>query len=600
MQTQDLLKDYRYEDTKRAKITDRFMSIAPQYKGDGAIAISRNVDEQRFDYNDDNGSYMGSSSVAFQDINLTNLANKQKINMYRDIMRYPEVENVVNNIVADAIVFDDKKEFVKLNLDDTDFSPHIKNIILEEFENVLRLYRSKVNGQRHFKRYYVDSKIFFHKVIDPDHPELGIQEMRELDPRMINLHRENLYAQDQNGHDVWVGHNDFFVYQQPIVNNQLGYDYSYASSIGGSQMRIIPFSAITYAHSGQEDCNGQIIGHLHQAIKPAHNLKMLEDAMVIYRVVRAPDRKIFYVDTGKLNGRQSKELMEELKTSHNSKVVYNTVTGQFDNYKNQMLVTDDYWLQRQDGRSTAEIDTLPGASNLNEIDDIKYQKKALYEALKAPLSRMPNENSVMFGDDGGTSRDERMFAKFVDQTTNFYSEIFADPLMTNLILKGIITMDEWNRNRDQLIFKFRRDEYYTEIAEIETLERRYSMLEQVEPYRNQYLSARTIMKKILRYTDEEIEEEFRLIEEEKSNPIFNPPIMVNQYGQPIRADELGTASKEVEQVITGEYDFNIQNQIEQQEISRQELERERERERLEKAKQKSSELNEDVKFTIYK
>lgn len=576
--TRDILSVYQHEDTRTAEVTQRYFSIAPPFKGDGAIQISTDVSSVS---SQQDSVFYDNTSVAYHSDELINLANKRKINLYREIIKYPEVDNVVNQIVADAIVYDEKKRFVHLDLDETNFTPRIKKLIHKEFEEVLKLYKSKLHAQRHFKKYYVDSKIFFHKIIDPDRPEMGILEMRELDPRLINLHRENLYSQNEWGEDIWVGYNEFFIYQQPVIHNNSGFDFSY-SSMAGSNIQRIPKSAITYAHSGLNDCNDQIIGHLHQAIKPAHTLKMLEDAMVIYRVTRAPDRKVFYIDTGKATGAQAKEIMNELRRNHSSKVVYDTETGKFDNYKNQMLVTDDYWLQRQDGKANAEIVPLPGASGMNEIDDIRYQEKKLYESLKAPLSRMPNENAVIFGDDGGTSRDERMFQKFISQTQGYYSVVFSDPLMTNLILKGIITSQEWQDNEDSLIFKFNKDEYYTEIAEIEILERRYGLLEMAEMYRGKYVSGRSILKNILKYTDEDIDHMKEEILEEQDDILFNPPIRVDQYGRPLNTAELGTQSSEVEQVITPEYDTQMLLQIQAQEES-----------------EKNS-INEKINFTFYK
>lgn len=561
---QDIFSVYKDEDRTKTHLKQLFFSISPPIQGDGAIHQSVNVDSA--DYNDshnlDNMGFGGRSSTAYSSSDIYNLESKRKINLYREILRYPEVDNVVNQIVADAIVYDSKKRFVHLNLDDTNFTPKIKKMILDEFDNVLKLYKSKQHAMRHFKKYYVDSKIFFHKVIDPDNPSLGILEMRELDPRLINLHRKNMYTQDAYGNDIWVGYEDLFVYENPIIHNQQGYDFTYAS-MGGSNQQEIPRSAITYAHSGLIDCKDQIIGHLHQAIKPAHTLKMLEDAMVINRVVRAPDRKVFYIDTGKATSEQAKTMMQDLRRSHSNGTIYDTETGKFDGYKNQMLVTDDYWLQRQEGRDNVKIETLPGASGMNEIEDIKWQNKKLYEALKIPLSRMPNEAQVVFGDDGGTGRDERMFQKFIDQTVGFYSEIFLDPLMTNLVLKGIITLEEWLDNCEDIVVKYNKDEYFTEIAELEINERRYDLLERVEQYRGKYTSGRRVMKEILKYSDEDIDMVFDEILEERQNIIFNPPIKVDQYGKPVSANEIGTYSTEVEQIIPPELDANIQNQREQ-------------------------------------
>ena len=547
--TNDILGFYRDEDTKNLRLTSRFFGISPPIKGDGAIQtaiqIPSNINAENVD-----SSYLRTQQH-FDPVDTLNVDGKRKINLYREIMAYPEVGNIVDQIVSDSIVYDEKKRFVSLNLDETNFSPKIKKKILSEFENVLKLYRSKKDSRRLYKKFYVDSKLFFHKIIDPDAPERGILEMREIDPRLMTLRRKSLIQTDNSGHDVWVGYDDYFVYEVPSIHNNAGYDYNLMAS-GSGRMMEIPCSAITYAYSGLVDCRDQVVGHLHQAIKPAHTLKMLEMAMVIYRVTRSPDRKIFYIDTGKATGNQAREIMNRMRREHSSRVAYDTETGKFDSFQNQLLVTDDYWLQRQDGKSNAEITPLPGASGMNEIDDIKWHNKKLYEALKIPLSRMPNENVVMFGDDGGTSRDERIYQKNVEQNREYFSLIYSDPLKTNLVLKGIITLEEWIENEDNITFTFRNDEYFTEMAEQDILEKRIDLAEKYENFRGKYVSARMIMKRILKYTDEEIEEIRAEINEELDDEIFNPPIKLDQYGNAIDPLTVGTLSTDVEYVIPPE------------------------------------------------
>lgn len=557
----DILTAYQDEDTKMRYLKQSYLSISPPIRGDGATQNAKQIDNvTQLDKSTDNDFDMSPLNFrnTFYSDDLSSLQNKRKINLYREILRYPEVDNIVNQIVADAIVYDENKRFVHLKLDRTDFSPKIKKRILEEFEEILRLYRSNKEMMRYFKRFYVDSKIFFHKIIDPDNPNEGIKELRELDPRYITLHRENLFINNEQGIDVWVGYNDFFLYERPTFTNQLGFDFTSNASMGSTRYKI-PRMAITYAHSGLTDCNDQIIGHLHKAIKPAHTLKMLEDAMVIYRVTRSPDRKIFYIDTGNTTPAQAKEMMERVRREHSNKTIYDTETGKFDTYKNQLLVTDDYWLQRQNGKANAEITTLPGASGMNEIDDIKWHNKKLYEALNVPLSRMPNENAVnVFGDDGGTSRDERIFQKFIRQCRERFSEIFSDPLMTNLILKGVITREEWEENADDLVFIYNDDEYYTELAEMELKTKRFDLAMMAEDIRGKYISGRRIMKDILQYSDEELEEIRKEIEEERNDPIFNPTIKLDKYGQVINTNDLGTRSDEVEYIVPPEDEVEVE------------------------------------------
>jgi len=545
----DILTAYQSEDTKNLRITSHYLSIAPMKKGDGAVQTSIQVPQDAINGSHDS-TYLRERNN-FDPVDIVNIDAKRKINLYREIMAYPEVDNIVSQIVADSIVYDEKKRFVTLDLDETDFSPKIKARIQEEFETILKLYRSKREAKRLYKNFYVDSKLFFHKVIDPNNPKRGILELREIDPRLMTLKRRNLVTTNNRGEDVWVGYEDYFLYEMPYLQNNTGFDYSHIGS-GSHRVIEIPRSAIVYAYSGLVDCKDQVVGHLHQAIKPAHTLKMLEMAMVIYRITRSPDRKIFYIDTGKANASQAREIMNRVRREHSSKVTYDPETGKFDAYKNQLLVTDDYWLQRQEGHANAEITQLPGATGMNEIDDIKWHNKKLYEALKVPLSRMPNENVVMFGDDGGTSRDERIYQKQVDQNREFFSEIFADPLKTNLVLKGVLTIDEWNENEESLVFRYRNDEYFTEIAQQEILDRRINIVEKLEQFRGKYISGEYIMKNVLKYTDEQIEEIRQQIKDEQDDTMFNPPIKLDQYGNTIDPADIGTQSTEIEYVIPPE------------------------------------------------
>ena len=293
----------------------------------------------------------------------------------------------------------------------------------------------------------------------------------------------------------------------------------------GTKIKI-PKSAMVYAHSGLVDaCGKNIIGYLHRAVKPSNQLKMLEDAMVIYRITRAPDRRVFYIDTGNMPSKKASQHMQHIMNSMRNRVVYDASTGKIKNQQNNMALTEDYWLQRRDGKAVTEVDTLPGMSGMSEMDDILYFRKALYMSLRVPLSRIPDlQQQAMFDGGTGITRDELEFNKFVVSLQHKFEEIFLNPLRSNLILKRIITEDEWDDEINNIKIVFHKDSYYAEIKDAEIDERRLNNLALAEPIIGRYISNQTAMRKYLHMSDEDIEIEQKMIKEEQSNKILNPPI----------------------------------------------------------------------------
>ena len=460
--------------------------------------------------------YFGSAFGSNIDIDFRDTT--QLINTYRSLMNNYEVENAVDDIISDAIVYEDENPVVKIDLDRTAFSNNIKTKIAEELDIILNALKFETKGADHFRRWYIDSRIYFHKIIDPKHPKNGIQELRRLDPRNTKYMRE-IITRTEEGVKIVDGYKEFFLYDTG-KNNYISSGQLFSP---GERIKI-PKSAVAYAHSGKTDCEGNIIGYLHRAVKPANQLKLLEDAMVIYRLTRAPDRRIFYIDTGNLPKTKASQMMQGIMNNMRNKIVYDSSTGKVKNQQHAMSMTEDYWLQRRDGKAVTEVDTLPGASGMNEMDDVRYFRDALYLALRVPLSRIPDsqngQNNVFDSSSSVITRDELEFAKFIETLLHQFSPVILDPLKTNLILKKIITEDEWDNEINNIKLIFNKDSYYEEIKEADIFTRRLGLLEQVQPFAGMYYSHQTIMKKILHMTDEEIKEEGKLIDGEKNDPRY--------------------------------------------------------------------------------
>ena len=445
---------------------------------------------------------------------------REQINQYRSVASNPECDNAIDEIVNDSIVQEDNKETVYLDLDNTKWSQNVKDKVNENFNFVLGLLDFEKEGKRHFRRWYVDSRIYFHKMIDSKKPKEGIKELRRLDPRSLDFVREVYKETGAGGIPVYKGFTEYFIYTPSLVDPR----YAYMST--GTSMSVnIPASAMAYAHSGKTDCSGtNIIGYLQNAIKPANQLRMLEDAMVIFRITRAPERRMFYIDVGNMPGKKATEHMNNVMQGMKNRVVYDSSTGTVKNSANNMSMTEDFWLMRRDGKTSTEISTLPGATQMGEMDDVRWFNRKLYEALKIPLSRMPQEGGgVQFSGGADVTRDELNFSKFVRGLQNQFSAIMTDPLKTQLILTGVMTEAEWDEEKHNVRVVFTKDSYFEEIKDIEILERRIATLQAlgVEGIVGKYISNDYAMKTILRMSETEIEDQAKIIKEEKASDKYN-------------------------------------------------------------------------------
>lgn len=497
-------------------------SFSNQNTPDGAVEIEVDENSASLDpsYSALHQTYFGYGSDSFA-------STADQINSYRRLMSITEVENAVEDIINTAIVHEDGKPVVSLDLSKTDLKDPVKEKISEEFDNILRLLKFQRHGTEIFRSWYRDARVYFHNIVDPKNPKNGIIEMRRLDPRNLRLVRENI-VKLENGIKVVTGVRTYFIY------NTGSQTYGIGNKMFGNNTDIkIPYSAVTYAHSGlYEDCSDRknIIGYLHRAIKPANQLKLLEDSMIIYRVSRAPERRVFYIDTGRLPSGKAERAMRSIMTGLKNNATYDPSTGTISNRKNTLAMNEDYWLQRRDGKAVTEVSSLPGATGMNEIEDIRWFYKKLFIALRMPISRMPDDSGgVSFGMGSEITRDELDHMKFIRTLQNHIEPIFITPLKYNLILKGLVNEEEWEKIVENIHIIFNEDSLYTETKELESLERRINALNNARDLIGTFMSHKTAMSTILMMSEEQIKEELELISEELKNPIFNPPNQESEY-----------------------------------------------------------------------
>ena len=430
------------------------------------------------------------------------------IRRYRDIAQQPECDTAIEDIVNEGIISNEDDVPVQITLDRLPFPEKIKRKIRKEFMEVLRLLHFEAKGHDVFRRWYVDGRIFFHKIIDTKNPKQGIVELRYIDPTKIKKVRQIKKQKDnKSGVDMVEGIEEYFLYNEKGMNS---------AGMGGSGSGMkIAADAITYVPSGSIDGNsGRVLSYLHKAIKPVNQLRMIEDALVIYRISRAPERRIFYIDVGNLPKIKAEQYLKDVMNRYRNKLVYDASTGEIRDDRNHMSMLEDFWLPRREGGRGTEITTLPGGSNLGEIDDIVYFQKKLYKSLNVPISRMDSESGFSLGRSTEITRDELKFTKFVQRIRKKFTPLFTDILKTQLLLKGIIAPDDWPMMQEHLQYDFLQDGHFSELKDAELLENRIQSLESIQSYIGTFFSKEYVLKKVLRMNDAEIDEMRQQIQRE--------------------------------------------------------------------------------------
>lgn len=427
----------------------------------------------------------------------------EQIKKYRDISLMADVDAAIDDVVNEAIANLDNEPPVKIDLRNVKVSSSIKKNIEQEFDNLLALMRFKDKGQDYFRRWYIDGRIYFHKVIDTAKPKQGITDVRYIDPRKIKKVRNvNKEKDPKTGVEFVKSVEEFFIYNDKGI--QTTQNMSYSTNVQGLK---ITKDAICYTPSGLFDVDNQmVLSYLHKAIKPANQLRMMENALVIYRLARAPERRIFYIDVGNLPKLKAEQYLKDIMNRYRNKMVYDVNTGELRDDKKAMSMLEDFWLPRREGGKGTEISTLPGGQNLGEISDIEYFQRKLYQALNVPMSRLQQQGGLNFGRAAEITRDELKFTKFIGKLRRQFALLFHDLLKTQLVLKGIITEQDWTEMVDNVEYVYAQDAYYTESKEQEIMRSRVELLMQMDPFAGKYVSKSYIQKKILRFTDEEIDE----------------------------------------------------------------------------------------------
>ena len=450
------------------------------------------------------------------------------IRRYRDIAQQSECDAAVEDIVNEGIVANQKDQAIAIDLDRFPYSDKIKRKVRKEFEEVLRLLDFEAKGHDIFRRWYVDGRVYYHKIIDTKDPRKGITELRYIDPTKIKKVREVQKEKDnKTGVDTIKKIVEYFIYNEKGLLS--------AGTGAGSQGLKISFDSITYCPSGLVDGNsGRVMSYLHKAIKPVNQLRMIEDALVIYRISRAPERRIFYIDVGNLPKIKAEQYLKDVMNRYRNKLVYDANTGEIRDDRNHMSMLEDFWLPRREGGRGTEITTLPGGSNLGEIDDIVYFQRKLYRSLNVPISRLESEGGFSLGRSTEITRDELKFSKFVQRMRKKFVPLFTDILKTNLLLKGIIGPDDWPVMQEHLQYDFIEDGHFAALKEAELLTDRLDQLGQVEPYIGTFFSKEYVLKKVLRMTDAEVEQMRDQIKTESERDPMDGGIIIPQGGDGIQ------------------------------------------------------------------
>ena len=397
----------------------------------------------------------------------------------------PEVDEAINDIVVDSIVGDEREDTVKVDLQRTEWSKGIQKKVAEEFSNVLDVLEFRGKGFEMFKSWYIDGRIFYQKVPHKDRKK-GLHSVKRLDSLNIKKVKEITKKTDKDtGVQYITDVKEYYVYSK-----QSNYHPGYTSSNSNATTNIkIPTENIAYAHSGLFDSEKeQVLSHLHKAMKTLNQLLMLEDSVVIYRISRAPERRVFYIDVGNLPRTKAEQYLQDIMRRFRNKLVYDSSTGEVKDDRKFTTMTEDYWLPRREGKTGTSIETLPAGSNLGEMEDVEYFKKKLYKSLNIPTSRLEQETAFNMGRSGEITRDEVKFAKFIDRLRRRFSDVFYDLLSTQLIMKGVMSKEDWEENKDRIEFVYSNNSYFSELKTMELLRERFSLATDAESYIGEYLS----------------------------------------------------------------------------------------------------------------
>ena len=498
---------FGYKIEKKKDQSQELVSFAPPEDDDGASLVQGGGFY---------GTYLDFDPYVKNDIDL--------IFKYRDMALHPEVETAIDDICNDALVFDEERVAVSLNLDKTSLSPNIKKRVLAEFDGVLKLLRFRSRGHEIFRKWYIESRLYYHMILDPKTPKRGIVELRPIDPTKIRKVKKvnKKQARDTSAQPftLYGETEEFYIYNERQTGTNTAGQQSNSGGLD-TGLKIMP-DAVCHINSGMYDATRKrVFGYLHKAIKPLNQLRMIEDAVVIYRISRAPERRVFYVDVGNLPKNKAEQYLRDIMNRYRNKLVYDASTGEMRDDRRHMSMLEDYWMPRREGGRGTEITTLDGGQNLGEMEDVDYFKKRLYQALNVPVSRLEADNGFNMGRSAEISRDEVKFYKFIERLRVKFNELFINLLKTQLIIKGVMSKEEFEELAHDVLFEYNRDNYFSELKETEIMKERLEMMREIGEFIGQFFSKEFVYKKIMKLTDEEGNEMKKQIDKERAE---EPPL----------------------------------------------------------------------------
>ena len=447
------------------------------------------------------------------------------IRRYREVAQYADTDAAIEDIVNEAIISEDGS--IKLDLDKVKLSDAIKKKMQDEFQNVLHLLRFSDRGHDIFRSWYIDGRVYYHIILDENNPKAGIAELRYVDPRKIRRIKNIEKSKNAKGVEINKVIDEYYLYNDKGITEQT------------TQGVKLTLDSVIHAPSGLVDANtGMMLSNLHKAIKPVNQLKMIEDAVVIYRISRAPERRVFYIDVGNLPKLKAEQYVNDIMNKFRNKVVYDATTGEVRDDRKHLSMMEDFWMPRREGGKGTEITTLPGGQNLGDIQDIQYFQQKLYQALNVPLSRLQQQQGFSLGRSTEITRDEIKFSKFIARLRKRFNALFYEALRVQLIAKNIIRPEEWDDLRKAMTFVYDLDNHFTELKDNEILMQRIQMLQQMEQYVGKYYSASWVKKNVLQLTDDEIKEMESEIEEDRNQQLDDAKHQgnINTLVQPQQAD----------------------------------------------------------------
>ena len=492
------------------------IALPTESMDDGAVTITQNAYY---------GTYVDLEGAVRNELEL--------ITRYREMANHPELEQAIDDIVNEAITHDVTGRTVDIVTDKLKQPETVKRKIKEEFENVLKMLNFSNLADDLFKRWYIDGRIYFQVIVDEKSPRDGIQELRYIDPRKIRKVREIQKDKDpKTGAQIIKSVAEYYVYNDRGTTTQ-----TYTAQVNQG-VRIAPDSIVN-VNSGLMDAkNTFVISYIHKAIKPLNQLRMIEDAVVIYRISRAPERRIFYIDVGNLPKGKAEQYLKDIMIKYRNKMVYDANTGELRDDRKHMSMLEDFWLPRREGGKGTEITTLPAGQNLGELEDVKYFRQKLMQSLNVPVSRLEPQQGGMIGLGRTTevTRDEVKFMKFITRLRNKFSQIFDNALAIQLSLKGICTREEWDHFKEDIYYDYKKDNNFTELRDAELLTSRLQLLATVDPYLGRYFSSKWVKKTVLHMTDEEIEDMQEEMAEEQEQGI-GQPIGTEQQEEQVNSEQ---------------------------------------------------------------